>query len=462
MCHHRRVADGVTLEAPTPDGRRCSPSARWSGSRRSSCSSAGCSPPTSPFGRTRRSGRPAARTSKPLAATARHHRADHLERHDPPRRRRHATAATGWRCTAGWCSPSRSARCSSPTRSASSSCSTSAPSSSSYGSMYYVMTGFHALHVFAGLAPHRRRDRDHHRRGHARATNAGRRVGQLLLALRRRRVGAVVPDPVRVAVAAASACAAWRSCSSVCVPAVVVFAAAAVAGPGADPDAGTRTRRPRHGDPAEVGARARAVPHVVLELPRRGGRRHRQRAVADRRGCGGGRLPTHRPGACRSPIPSAQAVSKPPAFHPARSTRSSRTSRRSATGTPIPDVDPAAGDLAAGGTLFRLNCAACHSATGTGGALSYGDDAPKLWSATPLQIAEAMRTGPGQMPVFGPDTFSDHQVNSIVRYVRVPLRSRRPGRLLARAHRPDHGRHGRAPARDPAPAVRLPSHRGAP
>jgi cytochrome c oxidase subunit 3 len=26
-----------------------------------------------------------------------------------------------------------------------------APSSSSYGSMYYVMTGFHALHVFAGL-----------------------------------------------------------------------------------------------------------------------------------------------------------------------------------------------------------------------------------------------------------------------------------------------------------------------
>ena len=26
--------------------------------------------------------------------------------------------------------------------------------------------------------------------------------------------------------------------------------------------------------------------------------------------------------------------------------------------------------------------------------------------------------GPGQMPVFGPDTFSDHQVNSIVRYVR--------------------------------------------
>ncbi len=39
-----------------------------------------------------------------------------------------------------------------------------APSSNSYGSMYYLMTGFHALHVFGGLAAHRGRDRDHHRR----------------------------------------------------------------------------------------------------------------------------------------------------------------------------------------------------------------------------------------------------------------------------------------------------------
>jgi ubiquinol-cytochrome c reductase cytochrome c subunit len=29
-----------------------------------------------------------------------------------------------------------------------------------------------------------------------------------------------------------------------------------------------------------------------------------------------------------------------------------------------------------------------------------------------------VRTGPGPMPVFGPDTLSDRQVNSIVRYVR--------------------------------------------
>ena len=116
--------------------------------------------------------------------------------------------------------------------------------------------------------------------------------------------------------------------------------------------------------------------------------------------------------------PSAQAVRKPPAFSPDEIDALVAYVASLGDGPPIPDVDPAAGDLAEGGTLFRLNCAACHSAAGTGGALSYGDDAPKLWSATPLQIAEAIRTGPGQMPVFGPDTFSDHQVNSIVRYVR--------------------------------------------
>lgn len=116
--------------------------------------------------------------------------------------------------------------------------------------------------------------------------------------------------------------------------------------------------------------------------------------------------------------PSAQAVRKPPAFSPREIDALVAYVASLGDGPPIPDVDPAAGDLSVGGTLFRLNCAACHSAAGAGGALSYGSDAPKLSSATPLQIAEAIRTGPGQMPVFGPDTFSKHQVNSIVRYVR--------------------------------------------
>ncbi|MEP6624892.1 MAG: c-type cytochrome, partial [Acidimicrobiia bacterium] len=85
-------------------------------------------------------------------------------------------------------------------------------------------------------------------------------------------------------------------------------------------------------------------------------------------------------------------------------------------GTPIPDVDPAAGELSRGGELFRSNCAACHSASGVGGALSLGADAPSLRSATATQVGEAMRTGPGQMPVFGPDTLSKHQVDELDKF----------------------------------------------
>lgn len=90
-------------------------------------------------------------------------------------------------------------------------------------------------------------------------------------------------------------------------------------------------------------------------------------------------------------------------------------------GPPIPDVDQQAGDLSEGGELFRANCAACHNAAGIGGALSYGARAPSLLETEPVQIAEAIRTGPNQMPVFGPDTFDDAQVDSIVRHVRETL-----------------------------------------
>src|SRR5262245_14505619 len=86
-------------------------------------------------------------------------------------------------------------------------------------------------------------------------------------------------------------------------------------------------------------------------------------------------------------------------------------------GPPIPDVDNPEGNLQEGGVLYRLNCQPCHSAAGDGGALSSGRDAPELHSATSTQVAEAMRIGPGPMPVFDEDTFTDEQVNSIVRYV---------------------------------------------
>jgi ubiquinol-cytochrome c reductase cytochrome c subunit len=116
--------------------------------------------------------------------------------------------------------------------------------------------------------------------------------------------------------------------------------------------------------------------------------------------------------------PKGQPVRKPRAFDPAEIKALVAYVASLGPGPRIPDVDEAAGSLSGGGTLFRLNCAACHSSAGIGGALSYGSDAPSLHGATPTQIAEAIRTGPGQMPVFGTDTFSKHQVDSITRYVK--------------------------------------------
>jgi len=87
------------------------------------------------------------------------------------------------------------------------------------------------------------------------------------------------------------------------------------------------------------------------------------------------------------------------------------------TGPTVPTVDISSGDLAAGGDAYRLNCASCHQAAGAGGALAYGVTAPPLTSATPTEVVEAMRTGPGRMPVFGPNQLSDQDATSLARYV---------------------------------------------
>ncbi|MET3720371.1 MULTISPECIES: c-type cytochrome [unclassified Arthrobacter] len=58
------------------------------------------------------------------------------------------------------------------------------------------------------------------------------------------------------------------------------------------------------------------------------------------------------------------------------------------------------GDAAAGGELFRVNCAMCHNAAAAGGALTRGKFAPALADVSGKHIYEAMVTGPQNMPVF--------------------------------------------------------------
>ncbi|HEX2258838.1 MAG TPA: c-type cytochrome [Actinomycetota bacterium] len=130
-----------------------------------------------------------------------------------------------------------------------------------------------------------------------------------------------------------------------------------------------------------------------------------------------GRMPLHRPD---------QRVSRQESLYTSREIDAmvEYTKTFGARGPDIPEPDPAKGDLGEGAELYQDNCAACHASTGIGGALSVGGSpskataiAPPLNEATPREVAESMLVGPGTMPVFGPETFTPEEVDSIVRYV---------------------------------------------
>ncbi len=98
-------------------------------------------------------------------------------------------------------------------------------------------------------------------------------------------------------------------------------------------------------------------------------------------------------------------------------------------GPELPQVDTSNADLAEGGRIYRANCQACHSASGSGGALSYGRAAPALQPATDEQVAAAVRIGPGQMPVFGDDAIDDDDLDDLIRYVGFLRTPEDPGGL---------------------------------
>ncbi len=91
-----------------------------------------------------------------------------------------------------------------------------------------------------------------------------------------------------------------------------------------------------------------------------------------------------------------------------------------APGPVIPNesaYDPAQGDIAAGGELFRTNCASCHNFTGQGGALTDGKYAPSLNGVDPKHIYEAMQVGPQSMPVFNDKTLTPEEKRDIIAFL---------------------------------------------
>jgi ubiquinol-cytochrome c reductase cytochrome c subunit len=85
-------------------------------------------------------------------------------------------------------------------------------------------------------------------------------------------------------------------------------------------------------------------------------------------------------------------------------------------GPAIPTPHPQQGSLSQGMQLFTDHCAGCHQVLAQGGVVT-GALPPALQDATDVQIAEAVRIGPFVMPRFSTSAISDHQLDSIIRYV---------------------------------------------
>ena len=84
-------------------------------------------------------------------------------------------------------------------------------------------------------------------------------------------------------------------------------------------------------------------------------------------------------------------------------------------------ADPASrtAETPRGGDLFRLYCSGCHSATGSGGAMPVGNNAPDIRQYPAAEALAAMILGRGNMPAFAGNTFDVRQQTSVALYVQV-------------------------------------------
>ncbi len=90
-------------------------------------------------------------------------------------------------------------------------------------------------------------------------------------------------------------------------------------------------------------------------------------------------------------------------------------------------VSTVGADTALGEELYGANCAQCHNVAFSGGALTYGKDAPPLTQSTPTQIYTAMLTGPEAMPVFSDGAISPAAKRDIIAYIEESKTEPNPG-----------------------------------
>jgi ubiquinol-cytochrome c reductase cytochrome c subunit len=115
--------------------------------------------------------------------------------------------------------------------------------------------------------------------------------------------------------------------------------------------------------------------------------------------------------------PGAPMISRDPVFTDEQITALVAYVASLGDGPQIPDVQVTGADLSRGRDLFINSCAACHGAGAGGDAVGGGYVAPPLLDDDPVTVGEAIRTGPGAMPVFGPGQISDEDLEAIAAYL---------------------------------------------
>ena len=137
----------------------------------------------------------------------------------------------------------------------------------------------------------------------------------------------------------------------------------------------------------------------------------------------------------RTPMaaPGAQVERKKPSYNEEETLALAAYVATFGPGPAIPSVEQVNewinASVSEGGELYRTNCAQCHNFAGSGGALTNGKYAPSLALATPLQIYEAMITGPQSMPIFSEETLTPESKAAIIRYIQELNKSENPGGL---------------------------------
>jgi ubiquinol-cytochrome c reductase cytochrome c subunit len=124
-----------------------------------------------------------------------------------------------------------------------------------------------------------------------------------------------------------------------------------------------------------------------------------------------------------------QAEEKPAQFNADQTAQLAAYVASLGAGPAIPEAQylDGKGDAAAGGELFRVNCAMCHNAAAAGGALTRGKFAPALAGVSNNHIYEAMVTGPQNMPVFNDANISPEGKRNIITFLNTIESQGSPG-----------------------------------